>query len=150
MRCSYQWLVISVAILVAGIAAPIHGQCVAFADRAEMWRLADAVFVGTVRKSEPTGIRGFHVVMHRASFEIDRVWKGQVRQLETIGTVEAFKPGTRYVVFATMSSEPESFGAQRSLTTSLECGWAEPESETGPNLRWLSDKVSRIPPAEGK
>jgi hypothetical protein len=131
------------AVAVASTAAPVQGQCVMFDDRAEMFRLADAVFIGTVRKSEPTGVRGFHVVMHRASFEIDRVWKGQVKRLETIGTVEAFEPGTRYVVFATT-------GVPRALQSSLECGWAERASENGRNLQWLAEKVSRIPPTESK
>jgi hypothetical protein len=113
-----------------------------------MFRLADAVFAGTVRKSEPTGATGFHIVMHRASFEIDRVWKGNVKQFETVGTVEAFEPGRRYVVFASISSEAQSAGPGRGLRTSLECGWAEVEGDAVRNLRWLSGKVSR-PPSNG-
>ena len=134
---------VSLAVVIASMAAPALGQCVMFENRADMFRLADAVFAGTVRKSEPTGIRGFHVVTHRTSFEIDRVWKGQVKRLETIGTVEAFEPGTRYVVFATT-------GVPRALQSSLECGWAERASENGRNLQWLAEKVSRIPPTESK
>lgn len=146
MRLSNPWLVLCFVMAVAATAVPAQGQCVQYEDRADMFRLADAVFVGTVRKSEPTGIRGFHVVMYRASFEIDRVWKGQVTKFETIGTVEAFEPGTRYVVFATRSSEPKSID----LRSSLECGWAERASENGRNLQWLRDKVGRIPPIESK
>jgi hypothetical protein len=146
VKPSTEWLLVAAVIVFASTATPLQGQCVVYEDRADMFRLADAVFAGTVRTSEPTGVRGFHIVMHRASFEIDRVWKGEVKRLETIGTVQAFEPGRRYVVFASMSSELKSLGVERSLRTSLECGWAEPESDTGPSLRWLAGKASRTPP----
>ena len=150
MGFSNRGLIPCVVLVAAGIAAPVHGQCVMFENRADMFRLADAVFAGTVRKSEPTGIRGFHVVTQRASFEIDRVWKGELKKVETIGTVEAFEPGARYLVFATRSSELEAFGQPRALRTSLECGWAEPAVEAGRNLQWLSGQASTTPPAERK
>ena len=107
--------------------------------RPTCFELADAVFVGTVRRTEPTGALGHHIVMHRASFEIDQVWKGQVKKFETVGTVEAFEPGKRYLVFAGASTE-ESRPREGSFQTSLECGWAQIESNAARNLRWLRGK----------
>ena len=124
--------------LVAG-SESVQGQCVIFEDPADMFRTADAVFVGTVRRTEPTGALGHHIVMHRASFEIEQVWKGQVKKFETVGTVEAFDPGKRYLVFAGASEE--SRGREGSFQTSLECGWAQIESDAARNLRWLRGNV---------
>jgi hypothetical protein len=121
---------------------PAHGQCVIFEDPADLHRVADAVFIGTVRKSEPTGARGFHIVMHRVWFEIEGIWKGRVEKLETVGTVEAFEPGKRYLVFAGASPERSRSG-EGSLTTSLECGWAEIEDEASPKLLWLYENVGK-------
>jgi hypothetical protein len=114
-----------------------------------MFRLADAVFVGGVRKSEPTGALGFHIVMHRALFEIELVWKGRVEKLETVGTVEAFARGKRYLVFASTSAQTLRSG-EGHLSTSLECGWAEIEEEAGYKLRWLRENIGEPRPPGDK
>lgn len=120
----------------------VHGQCVVFEDPADVFRTANAVFVGTVRMTKPRGTLGDHVVMHLAAFEVERVWKGQLRRFETVGTVEAFEPGKRYLVFAGASRD-KSQTREGSFQTSLECGWAQLESAGGRKLRWLRDKVGR-------
>jgi hypothetical protein len=129
-----------VALTLVAVSERVHGQCVVFEDPADMFRRADAVFVGTVRRTEPTGALGHHIVMHRASFEIEQVWKGQSKKFETVGTVEAFEPGKRYLVFAGAASTEESRAREGSFQTSLECGWAQIESSAARNLRWLRDR----------
>jgi hypothetical protein len=104
-----------------------------------MYRLADGVFIGTVQKSEPTSVTGYHVVMYRTSFEVQRVWKGLITKLETLGTVETFEPGSRYLVFA--GSEIDFSSGEASLRTSLECGWAELENRADRKLQWLRDRI---------
>jgi len=126
------------AVWFLGLAVPAHAQCVVIEDPADMFRTAEAVFVGTVKATEPTGARGFHIVMHRAAFEVERVWKGRLKRFETVGTVEALQPGKRYVVFA--GGKRES-GSSVSLTTSLECGWSELEPEAQRKLQWLAEKA---------
>src|SRR5688572_4685397 len=108
-----------VALTLVAVSERVHGQCVVFEDPADMFRRADAVFVGTVRRTEPTGALGHHIVMHRASFEIEQVWKGQPKKFETVGTVEAFEPGKRYLVFAGAASTEESRAREGSFQTSL-------------------------------
>jgi uncharacterized protein (TIGR02145 family) len=122
--------------------APALGQCVVFEDPADMFRVADAVFIGTVRQTEPTGDVGAHIVMHRASFAIETIWKGDVKTLEMVGTVEAFQPGKRYLVFAGASPET-SRSTGDGLRTSLECGWAEIEDARSPKLRWILERVGK-------
>lgn len=121
-----------------GLVAPAHAQCVVIEDPADLFRAAEAVFVGAVKATEPTGARGFHIVMHRAVFEVDRVWKGRLKRVETVGTVEALQPGKRYVVFA--GGKRES-GFSVSLSTSLECGWSELEPDAQRKLQWLAEKA---------
>ena len=127
-----------VAVGFLGLAIPAHAQCVVLEDPADGFRMAEAVFVGTVKATEPTGAGGFHIVMHRAVFEVERVWKGRLKRLETVGTVEALQPGKRYVVFA--GGKRES-GFSVSLSTSLECGWSELEPDAQRKLQWLAEKA---------
>jgi hypothetical protein len=141
-------LSVAFVILAANLSSSVHAQCVQFGDPAEMFRLAPVVFAGTVRTTVPTGAHGFHVVMHQARFDVERVWKGQVRKVETVGTVEAFEPGKRYLVFARVANPTEVRPGQRGLTTSLECGWAELEGATGSRTqRWLTERaIEPTPP----
>ena len=142
-------LSVACVVLAANVSSRVHAQCVQYDDPAEMFRLADVVFAGTVRTTVPTGAHGFHIVMHQARFDVERVWKGQVHKVETVGTVEAFEPGKRYLVFATVADRLEVGPGQRRLTTSLECGWAEPEGAPGGRMqRWLTERVIK-PTAPG-
>ena len=142
-------LSVAFVVLAANLSSSVHAQCVQYDDPAEMFRLADVVFAGTVRTTVPTGARGFHIVMHQAQFDVERVWKGQVRKVEAVGTVEAFEPGKRYLVFATVADPLQVGRDQRGLTTSLECGWAEPEGAPGGRMqRWLTERAIK-PTAPG-
>ena len=125
--------------LFVGPSESLRAQCVQFEDPADMFRLADAVFLGTVRSTEPTGARGFHLVMHKTLFEIQQVWKGEVRKFETVGTVEAFERETRYLVFASLTNRP----LPSALRTSLECGWSEVEAKSNQKLKWLAANAGK-------
>jgi len=127
-----------VAAWFLGLAVPANAQCIVIEDPAEMFRTAEAVFVGAVKATEPTGARGYHIVTHRAVFDVERVWKGRLKRFETVGTVEALQPGRRYVVFARGKRES---GFSVSLSTSLECGWSERESDGQRKLQWLAEEA---------
>jgi hypothetical protein len=131
-----------VLVSVVTVVVPALGQCVQFDDPADMFRLSEAVFLGTVQATEPTGATGFHIVMHRARFKIERVWKGRLKNVETLGTVEAFQPGQRYLVFASVA-HIKSGNWEGGLQTSKECGWAEPEDAAERKLRWLSANAGK-------
>src|SRR5262245_51136543 len=93
---------VSVLVMIA-LALPsiAHAECVALWKTArDAQRGATLVFSGTVTKSSPDVLE--------TSFEVDRVWKGDVRQRTTLTlypgleshSASYFKEGTAYVVFA--------------------------------------------------
>lgn len=119
-----------------------------FSDPADRLRTSEAVFVGIVQDSKQVNAGGHHVVTNKTTFEVEKVWKGELLKVETLGTVEAFERGQRYLVFASVGSEAGS--ANPRLTTSLECEAARPASEAEPDVKWLNEHVGNPKPAANK
>lgn len=123
-----------ILFIAASIPATLDGtQCVIFDDPAVAYEQSEAVFVGIAVAQEPTGIKGDHVISHRGTFRVERVWKGEPQRELTVGADAPFKVGGRYFVFA--SGKP--------LSTTLMCKWSELESEAAKKREWLAGKPSR-------
>ena len=122
-------------IAISTIRAEAHGQCVSFPDPVDAFKHADVVFVGMAVAGEATGVKGDHVTSHRATFRVERIWKGQTQRRLTVGADASFKVGSRYVVFA----------AGKPLFTTLQCKASELESDAAKKLEWLTNQPSRRP-----
>jgi hypothetical protein len=128
------WLLI--VLIAASTPATLDGrQCVVFDDPALLFEQSEVVFVGIAVALEPTGIKGNHVVSHRGTFRVERIWKGEPQRVLTIGADAPFTIGSRYVVFA----------GGKPLSTTLLCKWSELESEAEEKREWLRKKQSRRP-----
>jgi hypothetical protein len=96
------WLGLFIAMAFA-IPGSAHAECIALWKTApEALRGSTLVFSGTVIKSS--------VDLLQTSFEVDRVWKGEVRQRTTLTlypglesrSAAYFKQGVSYLVFASL------------------------------------------------
>jgi hypothetical protein len=110
-----------------------RAQCVEFEDPAELFRLSDAVFVGTVVATEPTGAQGSHVIVSIATLRPERTWKGRPGREVRVGSDVPFEVGKKYVVFA----------AGRPLSVSILCRWAENIDRAKRKLDWLARRRSQ-------
>lgn len=119
------------ALGLAMIPLTAHGQCIVFPNPEGGFARADAVFVGTVVAHQPTGARGEHVTVDIATIRLERSWKGSRGHREVhVGSDRPWQVGKKYVVFA--------FGPSESLTTSIDCRWAESIETAAEKLDWLS------------
>jgi hypothetical protein len=107
-------------------------QCVYFENPADLWRMASAVFVGTVASSRLTGQRGVHVTVEIGTFKVERSWKARLPAEIEVGNERSWEVGTKYLVFA---------GGTPLSTTTL-CDWAMPLEKAKARLDWLSGTVS--------
>ena len=112
------------------LAIPAFGdsQCIEFDKPEELFARADAVFLGRVVATEPTGAQGTHVLVETATLRVEKVWKGRADKEVRIGADAPFEVGTTYLVFA----------AGTPLTTTIPCRWTEPENRAGTKLEWLA------------
>jgi hypothetical protein len=111
-------------------------QCVDFGGVAEVFDHADVVFLGTATAVERNSVDGVHVVIAKATFRVERIWKGPSRAEFTLGVSDPpFEVGQRYIVFA----------GGKPLSTSIECGWAELASKAANKRKFLESKPSRVP-----
>ena len=110
-----------------------RAQCVEFKDPAELFKLSDAVFVGTAVATEPTGAQGSDEMVSIATLSLERTWKGQSGRQVRVATDIPFEVGKKYVVFA----------AGHPLTASIRCRWAELVGEAERKLNWLGRRRSR-------
>jgi hypothetical protein len=124
-------------MVLAGVAtlfpAVTSAQCMTFDKPEELFARADAVFVGTVVATKPTGERGDHAIVDIATFRVERTWKGRLNREIRVGADRSFERGTKYVVFA----------AGKPLSTSILCKWAEPEHRAKTKLEWLAKRRGR-------
>ena len=110
-------------------------QCVQFDDPALLFEHSDVVFVGEVVAANTTGVEGEHVISHRATLRVDRIWKGQRQRQFAISADRPFRVAGRYIVFA--GGNP--------LFTTLMCKASELEEEAERKREWLATKPSRRP-----
>lgn len=123
----------AVALFVAALPALARAQCVIFENPEELFARADAVFVGTVRRTEPTGAKGDHAIVETATLRVEKAWKGRLAREVRVGVDRPFATGKKYVVFA----------AGKPLSTSIMCRWAEPVESAKAKLEWLAKRRSR-------
>lgn len=111
-------------------------QCIIFDKPEELFQRADAVFLGKVIATEPTGARGFHLTVEFATLRVEKFWKGDLAREVRVGADAPFAVGTSYLVFA--GGTP--------LSTTIPCRWTEPEDRAGSTLEWLARRAApRIP-----
>jgi hypothetical protein len=123
---------LSAALLVLSIwPFPASAQCVMWANPADLFAHADAVFQGRVIKKEPTGARGDHMTVEFATLRVDRMWKGKPANYLRVGADEGFILNDDYLVFA--GGTP--------LTTTLLCRWTEPANRSSAKLAWLESNT---------
>jgi general stress protein 26 len=103
-------------------------QCIIFDKPEDLFARADAVFLGKVVSTVPTGAQGDHVIVETAALRVEKVWKGSLARDVRVSADAPFDVGTTYLVFA--SGTP--------LTTTIPCRWTEPEDRAGAKLAWLA------------
>lgn len=118
---------------VALLPAAAHAQCVIFDRPEELFARADAVFLGTVVETEPTGAQGAHAIVQIATLRVERSWKGRPGRAVRVGADRPFETDRKYLVFA--AGDP--------LSTTILCRWTEPEDRAKPRLEWLAQRARR-------
>lgn len=121
------------AILFTLSTTAAFGQCVEFDDPQQLFARSEAVFVGTVVGTAPTGVRGTHQIVSVATLRLEKSWKGERRRQLRVGSDRPFDIGQRYVVFA--SGKP--------LSTSIMCRAAERVEVATRKMTWLASRRSR-------
>jgi hypothetical protein len=121
-------LVLIAALVIGAPPRVLVAQCVTFDNPPELFAVSDAVFLGKVVETAPTGARGHHVIESIATFRLERSWKGPRDRVVRVGSETPLQIGRRYLVFAT----------GRPLATSTECRWSEPIEQATEKLDWLS------------
>jgi general stress protein 26 len=122
-------------LILPGIA---HAQCITFDKPEDLFARADAVFLGEVVSTVPTGAQGTHVLVETATFRVAKVWKGSPAREVRVGADASFAVGTTYLVFA----------AGTPLSTTLLCRWTEAEARAGTKLKWLAARGTPHIPAQ--
>jgi hypothetical protein len=113
---------------------PVTAQCVIFENPADLYRVADAVFVGTVSATQLTGARGSHVDVEIGTIRVERSWKAPQPAEVRVGNDQPWVVGKQYIVFA----------GGKVLSTSTQCDWAEPTENAKTKLDWLFRTVKLI------
>jgi general stress protein 26 len=103
-------------------------QCIIFDKPEELFARADAVFLGTVVSTVPTGVQGEHALVETATLRVEKVWKGSLTRDIRVGADARFHVGTTYLVFA----------AGTPLSTTIPCRWTEPQDRAAAKLEWLA------------
>jgi hypothetical protein len=119
-------------VAVATLPMTAGAQCVIIENPADIFRVSDAVFVGTVVANGPTGARGDHQTVDIATLRVERSWKAPLSREVRVGSDEFFVVGKQYVVFA----------AGTPLSTSIPCDWAQPVEAAKTKLDWLFRTVN--------
>jgi len=134
--------VLGVTLQLLILPAIAGAQCIIFDKPEELFGRADAVFLGKVISTAPTGAQGEHVLVETATLRVEKFWKGDLPGEVRVGADAPFAVGTTYLVFA----------AGTPLSTSIPCRWTEPADRAGPKLEWLARHATpRVParPARG-
>ncbi len=108
----------------------VCAQCFVFPKPEEGFARSTTVLAGRVIAHHPTGVDGNHLIEDVATFQVERVWKGDLGREVQVGAELPFETGKQYVVFA--SGEP--------LSTSILCHWTELREQATSKLDWLSTK----------
>jgi hypothetical protein len=123
-----QLLFVVAAALSITIPAVADAQCVVFEKPEDLFARADAVFMGTVVATKPTGAKGSHAIVDIATLRVEQTWKGDFAREIRVGSDRALEHQKKYLVFA----------AGTPLTTSVLCRWAEREDHAKTKLEWLA------------
>jgi general stress protein 26 len=129
---------IGVTLQLLIVPAIAYAQCIIFDKPEELFARADAVFLGRVVSTAPTGARGDHVLVETATLRVEKVWKGGLAHEVRVGADAPFDVGKTYLVFA----------AGAPLSTTIPCRWTEPEDRAGPKLEWLAKQGTPKVPAK--
>ena len=124
------WLLVLAGLFARPLSDVAHAQCVIVDEPEKRFAQSDAVFLGTVLRTEATGVQGAHVIVEIATFRVDRTWKGDAAKELRVGADRPFEKGKEYLVFA----------GGKPLTTNILCRWAEPSDRAKATLDWLSKK----------
>ena len=108
----------------------VLAQCFVFPKPEEGFARSEVVFLGKVIDRRATGVEGDHVIVDIATFQVQRLWKGQIGREVQVGADRPFERGKQYVVFA--SGEP--------LSTTILCRWTELRERAASKLEWLSTR----------
>lgn len=104
MRTEHRRKLVLCAILLVAAASPAGAECVGFSLK-HYKRHADLVFSGTIRE-----IQQLDSIRTVVTFDVDRVWKGdvgrQIRLHQVVESIDSFRfvgatVGSKYLVFAT-------------------------------------------------
>jgi len=125
--------ILILASLIWSRPAFVCGQCIVFDKPEEGFARSEAVFLGKVIHRYPTGAEGDHQIVDVATFQVQRLWKGDIGREVHVGADLPFQTGSEYVVFA--SGEP--------LSTSILCHWTELPEHATSKLDWLSTQQEK-------
>jgi hypothetical protein len=140
MTCAKLRLLAVSALQLAMCAGTAAAQCIAFDKPEDLFARAEVVFRGTLVATERTAAEGAHAIVEVATFRVEESWKGRPAREVRVGSDRPFQRGKKYVVFA----------AGKPLTTSVLCGWAEPEERAKTQLAWLAKHRHRAAKPKGK
>jgi hypothetical protein len=140
-----------VVLVLASIttAAPARAECVSILGK-QMLKGRDVVFSGTVVHITRIGDAGY-----RATFEVDRVWKGSVSKRFDLyvwgrsAEMPRFEAGKRYLALADKLTDPEvrrALGLAESETVAFRAGLCT--GEYSPTPETLRDMGPGKPPKE--
>ena len=139
---------LTLALLLVVIAQPVQAVCVVV-PLAYLLAEEDfaVVFTGTVREVHTTSVGQV------ATFAVDRVWKGQLSNRETIYNLqdiepEDFKEGRRYLVFGYKQSaaERERFGLVSGNPATLGTNGCSVHPADGANAERILGDAPGYPP----
>ena len=118
-------LLVVVLVALTPASADHSKQCVELDDPAPLFEQSAVVFVGIALGVKPIGLHGEHVMSHRATFRVERIWKGELQRQYLVDADGAFAVDKRYIVF--------------------QCKWSEMEAEARHKREWLAAKPSQRP-----
>jgi general stress protein 26 len=136
-----QLAVLGVTLQLLILPAIACAQCIIFDKPEDLFGRADAVFLGKVISTAPTGNQGDHVVVEIATLRVDKFWKGDLAREVRVSADAPFSIGTTYLVFA----------GGKPLSTTIPCRATEPQDRAGTKLEWLGrHAVPRVPAKPGR
>src|SRR4029453_2601352 len=91
-------LAVGSALIAAERPRPHASQCVIFENPAELYRMSEAVFVGTVVATKATGTTNEHATVDIGTFKVDRSWKAQLPAEIRVGNDQMWGVGKKYVI----------------------------------------------------
>ena len=109
-------------------------QCVGFENPADLYRIAEVVFIGTLVSTQPTGNSQPHSTRDIATFKVERSWKARLPPEIHVGSDRAWPAAKQFLVFA----------GGKPLSASTLCHWAQPVDAAKDRLDWLSRTVKLV------